>query len=186
MADPGSIIGLTSSIITFVDFGVKVVRLARSIREANGSAPEVQELDLIAEEIRVLSDGVLRRRSTPARGRSVDEDRMLAMAAECRNLAVELRALLATLTVRGEAWSKTMELGRVMIQTFRKKGDIEGIWKRLNKLDQALRDSVRRSLQELATPLWRDPVSRPPADIILQRTELSHLRRVESPRTTSA
>ena len=146
MADPATIIGLTSSIITFVDFGVKVVRLARSVRDKRGAPPELQELDLIAEEIRVLSDSVLRKRST-ASALSDDEKRIIQIATECRNLAVELRELVATLTVRDDAWSKTMELGRVLIQTLRKKGDIEVIWQRLNRLDLRLRESVCWSLQ---------------------------------------
>jgi hypothetical protein len=152
MADPATIIGLTSSIITFVDFGVKVVRLAKSVRNAHGTAPELQELGLIAEEIRALSDGVLRKRP-PGGPLSADEWRMVRMATECINLATELRVLLATLTVRHEAWSKTVEMGRVLIQTFKKKSDIEGIWQRLNRLDLRLRESVRLSLQAFVNPL---------------------------------
>jgi len=40
-----------------------------------------------------------------------------------------------------------MELGRVLIHTFRKKGDIEGMWQRLDRLDLRLRESVRLPLQ---------------------------------------
>lgn len=151
MADPATIIGLTSSIITFVDFGVKAVRLAKSVRDAHGAAPEVQELERIAGDIRVFSDGIIRRRPAGT-ALAADEARMVRMATECINLTNELRPLLATLRVRDEAWSKTMELGRVLFQTFKKKSDIEGIWQRLNRLDLRLRESVRLSLQAFVNP----------------------------------
>ncbi|RTE73525.1 hypothetical protein BHE90_012037 [Fusarium euwallaceae] len=46
MADPLPIIGLASSIITFIEFGIRITRTARSIRvAADGKAPEIQEFE---------------------------------------------------------------------------------------------------------------------------------------------
>jgi len=143
MADPATIIGLASSIITFIDFGIKAVRLARSV---HGATAEVRELDLIAEDVQALSSDVLRKRSN-VRNLSDEEQRIVSIATECQLLAIELRKLLATLKMRDGAWSKKVESGRVLFQTLKKKGEIEDLWQRLNKLDVRLRDSVRGLLQ---------------------------------------
>lgn len=153
MADPATIIGLTSSIITFIEFGIKAVRLARSI---HGTTAEARELDLIAEHVQALSSDVLRKR-TNAKQVSEEEQRIIAIATECQQVAKELRKLLATLKMRDDAWSRKMESTRVLLQTLKKKGEIEELWQRLDKLDVRLRDSVRGFLQRLVFQLKTSP-----------------------------
>ena len=47
MADPVSVVGLISSVITFVDFGLKVVSESKKIRDSasKGTSDEISELD---------------------------------------------------------------------------------------------------------------------------------------------
>ena len=138
MADPATIIGLTSSIITFIDFGVKVVHLARSIQGPQGAAPHVHELDIIAADIQALCDGVLHRRSTAL---SDHDERMVSLAAECRKVAGDLRALLESMRAKNGGWA------RAFYQTLRRRGDVDDLWQQLSRLDVRLREGVGMSLQ---------------------------------------
>ncbi|KAH8759553.1 hypothetical protein F5882DRAFT_479407 [Hyaloscypha sp. PMI_1271] len=65
MADPITIIGLVSSIITLVDFGLKVVSGTKNVRDSlHGTTAEVRELDLIVEEVRLSNDLVKKQQSS--------------------------------------------------------------------------------------------------------------------------
>ena len=143
MADPVTIIGLVAGIATFIDFGIKAMSLARS---AQGSVSEMHELDLVATDVQARCHEVLRKRSN-TRELSETESRIIGIATECQRLAVELRSLLETLKVRDGAWSRTVESSRVLLSTREKKGEIENLWQRLERLDARLRDSVHQSLQ---------------------------------------
>ncbi|RSL55942.1 hypothetical protein CEP53_006936 [Fusarium sp. AF-6] len=63
MADPISIIGLTSSIITFIEFGIRITRTARSIQASGvGRAPKVQELQKDLEDMLASKQQILDRK----------------------------------------------------------------------------------------------------------------------------
>jgi len=143
MAHPVTIIGLVAGIATFIDFGIKAMWLARS---AQGSVGEMHELDLVATDVQARSNEVLRRGSN-TRELSETESRIIGIATECQRLAVKLRTLLETLKVRDGAWSRTVESSRVLLSTRKKKGEIENLWQRLERLDARLRDSVHQSIQ---------------------------------------
>ncbi|KAL7783452.1 hypothetical protein V8C37DRAFT_413714 [Trichoderma ceciliae] len=147
MADPFAIVGLATSILTLVDFGTKVVSLAKSIREAHdGAIPEAEELDLILHHVRSLSSTLLN--SQTAQNLSQDERKVISMAAKCDGLARELSDILETLKVRDTAWSKTIETGRVVFQAMRKKKTIDSLQARLAYLDNSLREAVNGTLQQ--------------------------------------
>jgi len=158
MADPASIIGLTSSIITFIDFGIKVVSLAKTIRESHDGAlvlPHSSELNLIIDDVRALIREVREKKLGP--GQFAEDDQLLlSMAAECERLATRLRSILDTLKVREGAWSRTFEVGRVLLHTVTKKSDIEDIRKHLDSLGSRLRDGVSLAFQRSVRCLcWR-------------------------------
>ena len=124
MADPITIIGLVSSIITLVDFGLKVVSGTKNVRDSlHGTTAEVRELDLIVEEVR-LSNDLVKKQQSSGQKLSNGELHILAMVAECDQLVGELRKTINTLKIRATARSKTLESARVFTQTFLKLGDI--------------------------------------------------------------
>ena len=143
MAHPVTIIGLVAGIANFIDFGIKAMSLARS---AQGSVAEMQEFDLVVADVKARYDEVLRE-SPNARKLSETESHIISIATECQRLTTELRTLLETLKIRDGAWSRTVESSRVLLFTRKKKGEIENLWQRLERLDARLRDSVNQSLQ---------------------------------------
>lgn len=78
MADPISMIGLVSGIITFIDFGLKIVSQTRKLRDsaANDSTDEVDELDRYIESVREWNSKILNQQSSTLK-LSQDEKRML-------------------------------------------------------------------------------------------------------------
>lgn len=146
MAEPFAIVGLAASIFTFVDFGSKVISLAKSIRETHRAIPEAEELKLIVQHYRSLSSAL---RGSPTLSRlSEDEQQVLEMADKGDQLATELSDILQTLKVRDTAWSRTIDEGRVAFQTMRKKKTIDALQVRLESLDRSLREAVNRALQQ--------------------------------------
>lgn len=156
MADPASIIGLTASIVTFIDFGIKVVSLAKTIRESHDGAlalPHSSELNLIVDDVRALVREVREKKSGP--GQPAEDDQLLvSIAVECERLATRLRSILDTLKVRDGAWSRTLEVGRVLFFTVTKKSDLEDIRQRLDSLGSRLRDGVCLAFQRSVSMMY--------------------------------
>lgn len=101
-------------------------------------ASQVNKLNDIVSEIQAFCNNVLCTRSQSLS----DHDRhVVSLAADCRDLADELRALLETMQARNGGW------GRALLQTLRKKGNVDDLWQQLSRLDVRLRESVGQSLQ---------------------------------------
>ena len=147
MADPIAIIGLAASIVTFIDFGTKMVSAAISLRDSpDGTIPEAEELNLIIQDIRSLSSEIQER--MPTKALSEDERRILLMVSKCNELAAELMRILDKLKIRDKTWSKTVEAFRVTLQAAWKKKDVESLQQRLRALERSLRGSLNRALQQ--------------------------------------
>ena len=147
MADPIAIIGLAASIITFIDFGTKIVSAAISLRDSpDGTIPEAEELNLIIQDIRSLSSGI--QDKMPAKAMSEDERRILLMVSKCNELSAELMRILDKLKIRDQSWSRTVEAVRVTLQVAWKKKDVESLQRRLRDLERSLRGSLNRALQQ--------------------------------------
>lgn len=83
MAEPITIISLVSSIITLIDFDLKVVSGTHNVRGSlHGTTAELHELDLIVEEVR-RSNELTKKQHSSGQKLSNDELRILAMAVEC-------------------------------------------------------------------------------------------------------
>lgn len=131
MADPIAIIGLAGSIISFIDFGTRMVSLAKSVRDSpSGTIPETDELDLIIQGIKSLSRGI--QKKMPATEKLCgDERRILLMVSRCDELAVETRRILHKLKVRDKTWSRTVESIRVAFQGDWMKKEVDALQRRL-------------------------------------------------------
>jgi hypothetical protein len=146
MADPATIIGLASGIISFITFGAKVVSVARAVRGARGVAPEVEELNLIVGDVRALSSKFATAQSAVGKLRE-DDQRIVLMAIECERLAGELRTLLTALKMRDGARFRSVESGLVAFRALTKKAEIDDLRRRLDGLDMRLRMNVGQALQ---------------------------------------
>jgi hypothetical protein len=147
MADPFTIIGLVSSIITFIDFGVKAVSLSKVVRDScHSTLPEVRELELIVNDIQTLATNVIGNKSS-AQNSGKDDQGIVEMAKECCVLADNLRTALDKMKVREGTWSKTMDSFRVIFQFQLKKHGVDDLLGRLQALDARIRISVNQALQ---------------------------------------
>ena len=77
-------LGLVTNIITFIDFGLKLISGVRSVRE--GATPEIHELDLIVADVRSSNTQVTNLKNSGAK-LSNDEVRILSLVGECERVA---------------------------------------------------------------------------------------------------
>ena len=155
MAEALAIIGLVSNIISFIDYGIKLVSGSRLARDSlHGTTTEIHELELIVEDVQRLNAEVLRQKSS--RELSKDELHILDMVTECDRLANELRGVVNKLKMRDGVLSKTLESGRVAMRGLWKKREIEDLRRRLTDLDYRIRNSVRDALQGLVIAFLRN------------------------------
>ncbi|KAL4876546.1 hypothetical protein BJY04DRAFT_210569 [Aspergillus karnatakaensis] len=147
MADPITIISLALSIITFVEFGLKVVSGAKGIRDCQHvTTAEIHHLDLIVANFRAFNSQV-RQQQVSHKNLSEDELRILAMVAECERLQDELQKTVESLKVRPDARSQTLESARVFAKSFYKSSDLQALRHRLDGLDARIRMSVGNAMQ---------------------------------------
>ncbi|KAH6955665.1 hypothetical protein BKA56DRAFT_503443 [Ilyonectria sp. MPI-CAGE-AT-0026] len=147
MAEALALIGLTSSIITFIDFGSSLLSNAKSARDAwHGAVPEIHELDLM---LRDISERQSRLADSVSPGKKLlDCNRVTKeMAKECAAVAEKLRALIIMLTMRNNRMSRILESGRVALLSISKGQEIKELRTRLAHLDSAVRRNLEETLQ---------------------------------------
>lgn len=147
MADPISIIGLVAGIITFVDFGFKVISGRKSLaRTKDGMIPEISELDRSMKQIRDANRAIISQRGKGYRA-SEDETRVLAMVEDVERLYGKLQNSIGRLKVNSEARFKSLENGRIAFNSLWGKGELLELSKRLIKLYECMQSSVQFMLQ---------------------------------------
>ncbi|KAH5265392.1 hypothetical protein HBI70_141900 [Parastagonospora nodorum] len=120
MADPISILGLVAGIITFVDFGYKVISGSKSARDSiQGRTPDVARLNKIVQEIRLMNAALVSQISGQ-RKPSPLEKHVIEMVQESEKLNLQLHKEIEKLTMRSETRFKHLESGRVALQSIRK------------------------------------------------------------------
>ncbi|RSL98908.1 hypothetical protein CEP52_010038 [Fusarium oligoseptatum] len=141
MADPLPIIGLASSIITFIEFGIRITRTARSIRvAADGKAPEIQELQKNLEEMLVSKQQILDRKDA---GRVSGNERQIANTVkECDKLAGEIKEVIDDLTGPRSLFGS----GGVAIRVVRRRNELDKLRKRLRDQDSKIRECLQHLL----------------------------------------
>ncbi|KAF2795555.1 hypothetical protein K505DRAFT_416360 [Melanomma pulvis-pyrius CBS 109.77] len=148
MADPITIISLASSIITFIDFGLKVISGTKNVRDSlHGTTAEVHELDIVMEDIQ-RSNNLAKKQQSSGQKLSSDEVRILEMVGECELLVAELRTAINQLRIRTGARSKTLESARVFTRSLLKQGDLQNLRSRLDKLDERIRRNLEYAMQK--------------------------------------
>ncbi|KAJ8126063.1 hypothetical protein O1611_g7575 [Lasiodiplodia mahajangana] len=153
MADPSALIGLVSGIITFIDFGLKIVSEIKNVRDSvHGTTAEAHELGMIIDDVRHLNEQV-KGQQLPGTDLLPDRLRMLAMVEECEKLASQLVEVTNTLKRRDGTRSKTLESARVAVRSFLKQDEIQALRSRLDHLNKHIREYLAGALQDLNTKL---------------------------------
>ncbi|KAI1289031.1 hypothetical protein F5Y03DRAFT_378532 [Xylaria venustula] len=152
MADPITIIGLVSGIITFVEFGLKITSGAKNIRNSlHGTTPDVtslnQNLSKIIRDLQLWND-LLKERKSRGVELSYNESSMEEMIAQCEKLHKHVQKAIQTLKMRAEARSRTVESMRVATRTFLKADKIRALEFQLNNLAERIRRSIENEMRE--------------------------------------
>ncbi|KAF2877567.1 hypothetical protein BDV95DRAFT_644940 [Massariosphaeria phaeospora] len=148
MAESLAIVGLASNIISFIEFGLKLVSGAKTLRESpHRTLPEISELETILHDVRTFNNEVLRQKSS-GQQLSQDEQGILEMVKECNHLARQIQNLTKDLKVRPEARWKMWENGRTVCKVLMNREEMKDMQRRLESLSQRIKDNVRQSLDE--------------------------------------
>ena len=162
MAEALAILGLASNIISFVDFGMKVVSAMKAVKDSTqGLVPGAHELECILENINA-SIWRCRNRIRDKKGLSEEERNVLNMAKECEALGAELEQQLDQIKLRHDARWVWRERFRVAVSSIRSGDEIRSLANRLNRLSAIMTSSLRDILLEYDT---RD-LSRISADLL--------------------
>lgn len=141
-----AVVGLVGNIISFIDFGAKLVSATRDVRGSlNGTTAEVDELRHILLNVQTSNERV-KSMQTSGQALSKDETSLLSLVDECEKLAKTVQKVLDKLKKRKSSW-KTYEDLRVAFQTLSSRRDLEDLRRRLEALDGRIRTSFSHILQ---------------------------------------
>lgn len=145
MADPITIIGLVSGIVTFVDFGFKIVNGAKQMRDSGkGTTQELAELNSIVGNIRTFNK-LVKDQIPMGQTLSDDEQRISHMVNDCEILCAQLNMLMSKLTARNSSFFESV---LVASKSVFKKGEIQDLKRRLESLSQQIGTTLQHALQE--------------------------------------
>lgn len=148
MAEAWTIVGVAVNVATIIDLGFKLVSAGISAHESiNGTTREIETLSILLEDIQTTNTR-LQATQKLTDGLYSSEPRFLSLAKECDKLVKELNHILVKLKIRKEAPSRTVESGRVAIQSWWKRKDIVAMKERLFEVERRLKDAVARVLSQ--------------------------------------
>jgi hypothetical protein len=128
--DPFSAIGLAGNIITFLDFGYKVVSAARYIHSSPaGLAEENESLEFLSKKMEYVATSL--RPKASRRGVTADEIQLEELAGECHRLSHRLLELLN--------WLKATKPNS-------KRASIRAAWRNMRHRDEKL--DLEKSLDQ--------------------------------------
>lgn len=147
MADPFTIIGLTASIVSFIDFSLKIVSSGRSLfNSSHDTTKELQELGYIVDDIRKKNKELQELEKNSTRKPHKDETQALFMAKVSDELAEDLEKILNTLKKR-PGKSRLYESGRIAVQHQVKAADIKTLRTRLLTLNGLVRENMKSAIE---------------------------------------
>ena len=128
------IIGLTASILTFIEFSAAIISTARSVHAAtDGMCPEIQELLKQSNEVTHWHQQMSKLKAT--RDLSLAEHQIMATAGDCDKTVEDLRGLIAKVSIRPDARVQSLERSRVVLRLFASQSDLKRLQARLKDLD---------------------------------------------------
>ncbi len=147
MLDPLTALSVASSVIQFVDFGVKLVSDGAELYE-KGRLGNNNELELITKDLTRLTEDIATStqpgQTHSGKPPSKDEHALRELATSCKKIGEQLLDLLESLKV--EKSGKMLEDGvasfRKALRNARKKGQIQNVEKRLKKMEDQLNINI--------------------------------------------
>ncbi|KAF4456856.1 hypothetical protein F53441_1067 [Fusarium austroafricanum] len=135
--DPLTAISLVANIITFVDFGFKVVNDAGEIKEsASGTTAENEHLNFLTTQIQGHTQAL--QMYVPVSTSNSDEQRLDELIRECQSLSGDLLKLLQTLQVNNSSKKSKRESISAAFRNFRKKDEKNDLLARLGRCQEQL------------------------------------------------
>lgn len=148
MAEAWGIIGIAVNIATLVDLGLKLVAAGISAHNSSrGTTREIETLSVHISDIRSRNSRLQTTRLSQHVS-SKTEEAIRKLADECDQLVEDILRILDKLVIRDKAPSRRVESGRVAIQSWWKRNEVEALKARLLVVDTRLRDSVNDVLSE--------------------------------------
>ncbi|KAM6509647.1 hypothetical protein FALCPG4_017295 [Fusarium falciforme] len=140
--DPVSAIGLASAIITFIEFGSKLLKGAKEIRDsANDSLEKNESREVIAEAMKEVAAKL----KTPEPAQiSPEQQKLCDLAIKCNDLSQRILELLNKIKPKNK---KPLHVYRAAFQAWRKEDDIKVLEKSLGDC----RSQLVLSLSHLAS-----------------------------------
>jgi hypothetical protein len=147
MADPFAIIGLTASIISFIDFSLKIFTAAKNLSASSlDTTEELHELGCIIKDIRRNNQELLNPQKARTRKLRHDEVEAIRLAELSDELAKKIEKKLRSLKKR-PGTPKIIDAWRIQWHQQLQGKEIQSLRQRLFDLDGRVRVNVRRSLQ---------------------------------------
>ncbi|KAF2009152.1 hypothetical protein BU24DRAFT_428674 [Aaosphaeria arxii CBS 175.79] len=146
MAEALAILGLTSNLISFIDFSFKVVSGSRKIRQSlEDTTAEIQELKNIIEDVKLHCEQA---KQLEHSGRKLcpQERNIIEMAGKCSALVTDLQRAIESLRVRPDRW-RTIEAFRIASQNLWRQNDIDSLRNRLIQLDERIKSNIGHIMQ---------------------------------------
>ena len=133
--DPFTAIGLAGNIITFLDYGYKLVRKAKEIHaSASGASADNENITLLTKSFQDVASSLQSTR--PASSMTNDEIALNTLALECHSLTTELLELLERLKSKNPK-SKRDSI-RAVFRGVRKKEQKTELEQKLDRCKQQL------------------------------------------------
>jgi hypothetical protein len=135
MLDPLSALSLASSVVQFIDFGCKLVSEGCELYK-KGASGKNDGLEQVTKDLARVTDGLTKRGVPPAAKYSEDELVLQELAGSCKLIADELLGILEEL--KPQKSQNGLESFRKALRSARKKGKIQDVGHRLDKLQNQL------------------------------------------------
>lgn len=146
-----AVVGLVSNIISFIEFGSKLVAVTQDVRQSrHGMAVEVEELKLILSGVRTSRERVKAMQASQLRVPKrlcLPEEDILRLVDLCENLAGKIEPILEKLRKRPNASWKTYEEIRVAFRTLIERRELQELCRRLRDMDERVRHYCASILQ---------------------------------------
>lgn len=148
MAEAMALIGLTSSIITFITFSSSLLSIAKSAYDAQGGVlPEIRELDLVIRDVTESQQKFTE--AVPPNSDLMKCDGVTRdMAKECGKLAEDLRSIVSELTVKKDPRFPILESTMVALKRLSMSAQLKDVRTRLTTLDSRVRQNLVEALQK--------------------------------------
>lgn len=131
--DPLSAFSITTDVVTFVDFGAKLISLYREIGKSEDGRPAATSaLEIESQQITGNASYARGKIANLQTRYPQQSEQLTRLVAECEQAEKEMRKLVGNPTSHGNALDKA----RVAFRAMRKKGDVEGLQQRLKSIHE--------------------------------------------------